>query len=488
MLFNSFSFLVFFPVVTALYFALPFRFRWMLLLAASCLFYMAFVPWYILILAFTIIFDYFAGLLIGRASGKRRTLILAASIASNVGVLAIFKYYNFLSQNVSALAQALHWNYPLPVLEFILPLGLSFHTFQALSYTVEVYRGHQKPEQHFGIFALYVMFYPQLVAGPIERPQNLLPQFHRAHAFDYARVVDGLKLMLVGFFKKVVIADNLAPDVNLVYANPSAYAGPPLIIATVLFALQIYYDFSGYTDIARGAARVMGFELMINFKRPYFAASIGDFWRRWHISLSTWFRDYLYVPLGGNRGGHLQTWRNLMIVFLASGLWHGASWLFVIWGALHGAYFTLSLLTRDLRARVASGLGLDRLPAVRQALGVTLTFSAVCFAWIFFRAQSFPDALYISTHLVTGIGKLLTNPDLSAWRQSAAGLGQGGVKIALASALLIEVFQYGHERFDLRRRYVAQPALVRWAGYYVAVMWSLLFGSFGSSQFIYFQF
>ena len=489
MLFNSVEFLVFFPVVTALHFALPFRFRWALLLAASCLFYMAFVPWYILILAFTIAVDYAAGLLIGRAAGFRRKLILAASIVSNFGILAVFKYYNFLGENLGALAHFLHWNYSPATLALILPVGLSFHTFQALSYTIEVYHGRQRPEAHFGIYALYVMFYPQLVAGPIERPQNLLAQFRRPQQFDYDRVVDGLKLMLVGFFKKVVIADNLAADVNLVYANPGAHAGLPLLIATVFFAYQIYCDFSGYSDIARGSARVMGIELMVNFRRPYFAASIADFWRRWHISLSTWFRDYLYIPLGGSRGTGLQTGRNLLIIFLASGLWHGASWLFVIWGALHGLYFVAGRLTRRGRERLANFTGLSRLPRVRKAFGVVTTFALVCVAWIFFRAQSVEDATYIVTHLFTGADKLIAHPtNLNEWRKSFGGLGLGMVKIALLSGLLFEGLNYLHARFDLRRWWRGLPVAIRWAGYYGVVVWILVFGNSGAAQFIYFQF
>ena len=489
MLFNSADFLIFFPVVTALYFALPFRFRWALLLAASCFFYMAFVPWYILILAFTIVIDYFAGILIDKAAGARRKLILGLSIASNVGILSVFKYFDFFNANIASLAQWLHWNYSIGALELLLPIGLSFHTFQALSYTMEVYRGHQKPERHFGIYALYVMFYPQLVAGPIERPQNLLPQFHREHRFDYQRVVDGLKLMLLGFFKKVVIADNLAPDVNRVYASPEHYAGLPLIIATVFFAYQIYCDFSGYSDIARGAARVMGFELMVNFRQPYLAASITDFWRRWHISLSTWFRDYLYIPLGGNRGTRMQCFRNVLIVFLVSGLWHGANWLFVIWGGLHGIYFLVSSWTRALRERAAAVSGLARMPALRRGFGVVGTFALVTFAWIFFRAKTFADAQYIVAHLFTGSGALLTNPtSLELWRRSFGGLGLGLVKVAVASAFLLEVLTYFHARFDFHGRWAALPIGFRWAGYYAAVVWILVFGNFGAAQFIYFQF
>ncbi len=305
MLFNSLEFVIFFPVVTLLYFLLPHRFRWLHLLAASCVFYMFFIPAYILILAFTIVIDYFAGILIENARGKSRKIFLATSLAANIGVLFVFKYYNFFSENLAQIASLLNVEYALPALSILLPVGLSFHTFQAMSYTIEVYRGNQKAERHFGIYALYVMFYPQLVAGPIERPQSLIHQFYERHDFDSNRVSNGLKLMLWGLFKKIVVADNLAVFVDAVYNQPRAWDGVNLIIATIFFAFQIYCDFSGYSDIAIGAAEVMGFKLMTNFNRPYHSKSISEFWKRWHISLSTWFRDYLYIPLGGNRGRYL---------------------------------------------------------------------------------------------------------------------------------------------------------------------------------------
>ncbi len=298
MLFNSLEFALFFPFVTLLYFVLPHRVRWALLLGASAWFYMAFVPVYILILGFTILVDYVAGLLIENAAGRRRGWYLALSVLANVGVLAVFKYWNFLATNVNDVFLLFDPQIQVPLLALLLPIGLSFHTFQAMSYTIEVYRGTQPAERNLGIYALYVLFYPQLVAGPIERPQNLLHQFREVHQFDADRVFAGLSRMLAGLFKKLVIADRLAIVVNGVYGDPTAYSAGTLLLATWLYAVQIYCDFSGYSDIALGAANVMGFTLMENFDRPYFATSIGDFWRRWHISLSTWFKDYLYVPLG----------------------------------------------------------------------------------------------------------------------------------------------------------------------------------------------
>ncbi len=346
MLFNSWQFLIFFPVITTLYFVLPHKYRWFLLLVASCVFYAAFVPAYLLILGATIIIDYVAGIYIEKNLGKRRLLFLIISVAANVGTLAFFKYFNFFNDNVSYLAHFIGWNYPIQSLKILLPIGLSFHTFQAMSYTIEVYRGHQKAEKHLGIYALYVMFYPQLVAGPIERPQNLIHQFYEQHKFEYQRVADGLKLMAWGMFKKVVIADRLSILVNQVYGNPTEFTGFPLILATVLFAFQIYCDFSGYSDIAIGAAQVMGFKLMDNFNRPYFSKSIGEFWKRWHISLSTWFKDYVYIPLGGNKVGKWHWQFNIFLVFLISGLWHGANWTYVIWGGTKRRIFDFFSLDR----------------------------------------------------------------------------------------------------------------------------------------------
>ncbi len=325
MLFNSIHFVFFFVIVTTLYFAIPHKFRWFLLLISSCYFYMAFVPVYILILGFTIVIDYFAGIWLEKTEGKRKKIFLVASLIANIGVLAIFKYYNFLNDNLSAILNSFGYQNNVPYLSILLPIGLSFHTFQAMSYTIEVYRGHQKAERNFGIYSLYVMFYPQLVAVPIERPQNLLHQFYEKHYFEYERVVEGLKLMLWGLFMKLVIADRLAIYVNAVYNNVDQHTGLTLALATAFFAFQIYCDFAGYSNIAIGAAKVMGFKLMTNFNRPYFSRSISEFWSRWHISLSTWFRDYLYTSLGGNRVTIPRWYFNLLFVFVISGLWHGAN-------------------------------------------------------------------------------------------------------------------------------------------------------------------
>ncbi len=394
MLFNSFHFVFFFLIVTSAYFILPHKYRWLLLLLSSCYFYMAFVPIYILILGFTIVVDYFAGIMIENAQGKKRKLYLVYSLIANIGVLCVFKYYNFINTNIGFLLKGFAIENPIPYLSILLPIGLSFHTFQAMSYTIEVYRGNQKAERHFGIYSLYVMFYPQLVAGPIERPQNLLYQFRQKYDFEYDRVVSGLKLMLWGIFKKLVIADRLAIYVNAVYNNSHHHSGLSLLVATIFFAFQIYCDFSGYSDIAIGASRVMGFKLMTNFNRPYFSKSIAEFWKRWHISLSTWFKDYLYITLGGNKVSVPKWYLNLFIVFLVSGLWHGANFTFIAWGAINGFYLVFALVTQKYRNQ-ANALLLDKIPVVKNAVQIGITFLLCCFAWIFFRATSMEQAIYI---------------------------------------------------------------------------------------------
>lgn len=337
MSFVSFQFPIFFLVVSLVLAILPQRGRWAWLIGASCWFYMAFIPAYILILFAVIAVDYVAGLLIEPARGRRRKLLLVASLLANVGFLSIFKYLDFGLANLNELCASLGlggiaWTFPLA-----LPIGLSFHTFQSMAYTIEVYQGRHPAERHLGMYALYVLFYPQMVAGPIERPQNILPQLHRGIASNASDWTSGLQLMAWGFFKKVVIADRLAEYVDFAYASPSRSPAATLI-ATYFFAFQIYCDFSGYTDIARGAARTMGIRFMLNFDHPYCSRSLGEFWRRWHISLSTWFRDYIFIPLGGSRSGVWRTCGNLMVVFLVSGLWHGAAWTFLIWGGIHGFF------------------------------------------------------------------------------------------------------------------------------------------------------
>ena len=488
MLFNSLDFLIFFPIVTILYFLLPQKLRWVMLLAASCIFYMFFVPVYILILLFTIIIDYISGIYIERLQDKKKKLFLVISILANVGVLFVFKYFNFFNENMAYIARLLHWNYPIENLWILLPIGLSFHTFQSLSYVIEVYRGHQKAERHFGIYALYVMFYPQLVAGPIERPQNMLHQFYEYHRFDYRRVTSGLKLMAWGFFKKVVIADRLALFVNQVYNNSSEYTGWTLVIATVFFSFQIFCDFSGYSDIAIGAAQVMGFKLMTNFRRPYMSKSVAEFWRRWHISLSTWFKDYVYVSMGGNRVSKPRWMVNLVITFLISGLWHGANWTYVIWGGLNGLFQVISYMTRNVRRRVTGALGLGKLPWLHWILQAAFTFILVSFTWIFFRANNMADVVHIISHIPEGL------LDAGVIKGQLAELGSLGFDkyYFILSFILIIIMEGIHLLEESGKNMweiiSTKPAIVRYTAYYILILTILLLGEFGSNEFIYFQF
>jgi len=496
MLFNSLQFLLFFVVVTLAYYSLPWRGRWVLLLLASCYFYMVFVPAYILILFATIAIDYAAGLWIEKAKDRNRRILLIVSLISNIGILAFFKYFGFFTLNFEALFEGLGLpnvalgidNLSLRLLNTVLvvfgqapvssfrvsntflPIGLSFHTFQAMSYTIEVYRGTQRAERNFGIYALYVMFYPQLVAGPIERPQNVMWQYHSYFRYDFENVKAGLMQMAWGFFKKVVIADRLALVVDAAYNHVPEQNGLTLLVATLFFTFQIYCDFSGYSDIAIGAARVMGFTLMENFHTPYAARSISDFWRRWHISLSTWFRDYLYIPLGGNRVGLTRQFFNQFFVFMVSGLWHGAKWTFVIWGALHGLY-QVSARIRD-RWLQRNGMQTPEKQRWYQALQVVSTFGLVMLTWVFFRANTLRDAFDV----LTGIFSL-------SWTESVKS-PLNGAEMAFSVGLVGMMLAKEKVLFVIPTRNTAV-----FAGVFVALAaLCYFFGVFTSNQFIYFQF
>ena len=463
MLFNSIQFILFFVVVTILYFDLPHRFRWLLLLIASCYFYMAFKPVYIAILGFTIVVDYFAGILIEQSKGSRKKVFLIASLIANIGVLGTFKYWNFINQNITDLLGLSGAENPLPFLDILLPVGLSFHTFQAMSYTIEVYRGHQKAERHFGIYSLYVMFYPQLVAGPIERPQNLLHQFREEHSWDAERFRKGFSQMLWGFFKKVVIADRLSIFVNEVYGDWTHMSGANLWIAVVFFSFQIYCDFSGYSDIAIGSARIMGFDLMTNFNKPYFARSVEEFWKRWHISLSTWFRDYLYIPLGGNRHGVLRRYINLTIIFLVSGIWHGAGWNFVLWGALHAAFVVIELVYRSRFGKAV----------IPDFLKMILTFFVVSIAWIFFRTPTTEQSFGI-------IEMLFGGADFGVISSQVMNNAEIVLSVLLILVLLVI------EKLDLRLKFNTTWSFAAMSSAVIFIIY--LLGVFNQEQFIYFQF
>jgi len=440
---------------------------------------MAFIPSYILILLVTILIDYFAGIYIERMEGHGRKTLLWVSILSTCTVLFIFKYYGFFIGSFVSVAQLLGWNLSRPVLSIILPIGLSFHTFQSLSYVIEVYRGNQRAERNFLVYATYVMFFPQLVAGPIERPQNLLHQFKEWHEFSYVNVTAGLKRMAWGFFKKLVVADRLALYVNDVYTYPRACNGLQLTIATVFFAYQIYCDFSGYSDIAIGAAQVLGFRLMENFRTPYYSLSTSEFWRRWHISLSTWFKDYVYVPLGGSRVRKSRHIFNLLVTFGVSGLWHGANWTYVIWGLLNGFYLVFGWLTKEWRDRLFALLGLQEDTRIRKVIMLASTLVLTCVAWIVFRARNIGDAVYVFTHLASGWNFHQIATEQFLLRQ---------MPVAIASILVLEIGQLWGGTVSLPNLIQKLPLPARWTVYASLVMTVVMFGIYKKTQFIYFQF
>jgi len=448
---------------------------------------MVYKPIYILIIFFTIIIDYFAGILIENAEGPRRKLYLLASLIANIGVLAVFKYYGFFHFNIDKILQALYMPDPIPLMKMLLPVGLSFHTFQAMSYTIEVYRGNQKAERHFGIYALYVMFFPQMVAGPIERPQNMLHQFYEEHFFDYGRISAGLKRMLWGFFKKVVIADRLAWHVDMVYNDTSNHYGWSIPMATFFFAFQIYGDFSGYSDIALGAAQVMGFKLMKNFDRPYFARSFSEFWRRWHISLSSWFRDYLYIPLGGNRVSIPRKYLNLLIVFVISGFWHGANWTFVIWGAVHGIYLIVEQITSGMSLRLLAFFNKMKMLPFYHLLQQIKVFALVCFAWLFFRAGSIDHISMLFSHSTQHLNDLNSTAGFNSFMKYMQLHNYEWLILlfCIGFLLLVEALE---RKGDFITQLDNRPKWQRWV-FYSTVLWLLfLFGEYHKQTFIYFAF
>jgi len=480
LLFNSFQFLIFCPVVVFLYFLVAQRYRWLLLLGASYYFYMSWKPEYVVVLLIATMTNYVCALLLFNAKNIfLKRVYLICGVVGSIGLLFFFKYFNFFNSSLGEFLGIFSFPFSPVELEILLPIGISFFTFQTVGYTIDVYWGRRVPERHFGIFALYVSFFPQLVAGPIERAKNLMPQFRKYFEFSSVRASAGLKLMLWGFFKKIVIADSIAIVVDQIYNNVELYSGAPLVFATVLFAFQIFCDFSGYSDIAIGAAKIMGFTLMDNFRRPYFARSIVDFWRRWHISLSSWFRDYVYIPLGGNKVSVPRWYVNLVIVFFIAGLWHGANWTFVIWGGLHGLYLVGYHVLKPVRVRVGDLLGVSRFPGFARVCQVGITFALVDFGWIFFRANSVSDAFYVVSHLFSGWGSGLS----STW----LGMSWTGIMIVVSAVVLMEVVHLVQER-DLSWVWLSvRPFWVRWPAYIVLVMIILLFGVF-ERPFIYFQF
>ena len=484
MSFISTEFIVFVTIVVVVFFRTTQRLRWLLLLLSSYYFYAFWNPSYLLLIIFSTLVDYLVALGIyhsDRERRARRRILLALSILANIGVLFVFKYANLFAQTAADISAALGAPILVQSLDVLLPVGISFYTFQSMSYTFDVYRGRLRAERNLGVFATYVAFFPQLVAGPIERASNMLPQFRLERRFCHDRVVSGLRLVLWGVFKKVVVADRLAIYVNVVYGDLERYTGLSLIFATVFFAFQIYCDFSAYSDIAIGVARVLGFNLMDNFRRPYLARSLGDFWRRWHISLSTWFRDYVYISLGGNRLGLRRQILNLLIVFAVSGLWHGANWTFVIWGLYNGLLVALQTM---LGARWPAA---DLPGPVSVAGRVLVTFTLVTFGWIFFRASNLWEIGYVLQHLFDfsqGVARL-TMP-------FAPGLLPPRAEFVLSLLLIafIVATDVLDERVDLMSFFSRLSLAPRWTIYYVltACVYVSLFYSAAIQEFFYFQF
>ena len=480
MFFNSLPFAFFFILSVSLLFTLPHRYRWAFLLTASYYFYMSWELSYGLILAGSTLVTYTGGLLMGKCRRpSRKKKILFICLLANVGALLFFKYFNFFSRSLNDVLHAWNMSATVPTLELLLPVGISFYIFQSTGYIMDVYQSRIAPERHLGYYALFVAFWPQVLSGPIGRAHHLMPQLKASHTFSYPRVVEGLRLMLWGLFKKVVIADTLAIYVSRVYDHLADHQGFPLMIAAAFYTVQIYCDFSGYTDMARGAARVMGVDLMENFQRPYFAKSFRDFWQRWHISLSTWFRDYVYIPLGGRRVAKWRWYYNLMITLLLSGLWHGANWTFVVWGAVHGGFIVLEYATDGFQQRIADRLCTNRESVWHNGIQVGITVVLVGIAWIFFRADSITDAWYVIGHM------FLLDPGQLGF--SVVGTDTFGLSLLLIAILIMADLK--ERRMRLYVFLQRWPIWLRWSVYTTAGWGVAIATVFGVKQeYIYFQF
>ncbi len=488
MLFNSIEFAFFFPIVTLLFFLTPHKLRWLLLLLSSCVFYMYFKPEYILILAFIIIVDYLVAIKIEQQTTQRQKKgWLIFSLIANLGVLFIFKYFNFVASNFNDALSLFHSTGKIAYINLILPIGLSFHTLQAMSYTIEVSKGKFKAERHFGIYALYVMFYPQLVAGPIERPQNLIPQFHQKKYFNYENARSGMVLIAWGLIKKVVIADRLGPLVNQVHSMPDGYyTGIPLIISYIACPFQIYCDFSGYTDIATGCARIMGYDLMVNFKTPMLQPNINKYWAAWHISLTSWFRDYVYMPFRKNFLPNTGMWVSILIVLVLSGIWHGANWNFIVWGITNALLvIVFNLFKRNKNFLYITSKMSDR-------LGNIFTCFTVFFTTIFFRASSVTKALHMIRDMFKNIFSqtVVIIKNLHSERLDYLYLKQSSFNFFLA-ILFVSILMILESKFlnrNLDSWLLAKSKRFRWVFYYSMISIFILFGQFNKLDFIYFQF
>lgn len=480
MLFNSIDFVIFLPIVFALYWILnSSNLRWQniwVLLASYCFY--AWWDWrFLSLIIISTLVDFWVGQQLGIESRvKKRKLLLWLSILVNLGFLGFFKYYNFFVDQFIAAFSFFGRDIQDNTLNIILPVGISFYTFQTLSYTIDVYRQKLKPSKDWIAFAAFVAFFPQLVAGPIERAKNLLPQFERRRIFIYAQATDGLRQILWGLFKKIVIADNCAEYANLIFNNSADYSGATLFLGAVFFALQIYGDFSGYSDIAIGTARLFGFDLMKNFAFPYFSRDIAEFWRRWHISLSTWFRDYLYIPLGGSRVGKLKQVRNVFIIFIVSGFWHGANWTFVIWGGLHALYFLPLMLTNTNRKNLETVASNRFLPSAKELLQMTITFGLTTLAWIFFRADNLIHALTYLNGLFQDIGSYFQIGSYWEFKKILVIIG-----LFTIVEWLGRKGEYAIESLNFSRS-------LRWLVYLLIGILIFTIGNFNKTEFIYFAF
>ncbi|MEN8228342.1 MAG: MBOAT family O-acyltransferase [Bacteroidota bacterium] len=471
MLFNTIDFVLFLPVVITIYFLIPPKFRWILLLASSYYFYMSWKVEYVFLILISTLIDYFSGIMMEKIPDRRSRLpLLILSLFTNLGLLFSFKYFNFASENLNFLFHRIGLSQEIPIMKFLLPVGISFYTFQSLSYSIDVFFGRQKAEKHLGYFALYVSFFPQLVAGPIERFSRLTPQLRAIHSFSYDNLANGLRLILYGLFIKMVIADNLSGIVDQIYSNPQEYASLDILKGIFFYSFQIYSDFYGYSIIAIGSALIMGIKIMDNFKTPYLAKNISEFWQRWHISLSTWFRDYLYYPLGGNRVVQYRWIMNILIVFVVSGIWHGANWTFLIWGALFGLIYLIEKLINNsfglIKTYSSYSLG--------HILLATKTFILVTFIWVFFRSQSFAEAIDIFKMLLSNSNTVTASLNIASTTWLFLGI-----------FVLSDILLYNN-RFDSWIGGLSNP--LRWSIYTVLLFAIIVFAGVENFSFIYFQF
>ena len=496
MLFNSFDFICFFPIVVLIYYLVPHKFRYIWLLLTSYYFYMCWNVEYALLLLTSTVITYISGLLIDKIKKENASknilatkFVVGCSFVLNIGILVFFKYFEFIIDNLQKVLGALNIRFEVPEFSLLLPVGISFYIFQALGYTMDVYRGEIKAERNLLRYAVFVSFFPQLVAGPIERSKNLLNQFYTKHFFNLENVKQGLLLMGWGYFCKMVIADRIAIFVDTVYGDYVTYGGWYIVVATILFAFQIYCDFAGYSTIAIGAAQIMGFRLMDNFASPYCAISVPDFWKRWHISLTSWFRDYLYIPLGGNKKGTIRKYVNKLIVFLVSGFWHGARWSYVVWGGLNGLLIVLSEIVAPIKRTLKNRLRWKEEAASNKVLQAVITFILVDFTWIFFRAPGTKDAFKMIQSMLTARNfEIFFNNSLYN-----LGLDRRNFWLAIVTIIVLMVVDLLHNRgISIRAWLQTQNRWFRWLVYIVLFEAILLFGIWGvgydQSAFIYFQF